>query len=78
MYSLQFGPHIITYSEHHRHHHHHHHHHQMSSSSTSRAIGLMQTFGIKKARSAITKVLAAQDQKLFKSRSFYAENLFSE
>ena len=38
----------------------------------------MQTFGIKEARSVINKVLAAQDQKFFKSRSFYADKLFSE
>ena len=44
-----------------------------SSSSTSRAIGLTQTFGIDEARSVITKVLAAQDQKSFKSRCFYAD-----
>ena len=68
MYSLQFGS---------------HYHHlswtsssSSSSSSTSRAIGLMQTCGIKEARSVITKVLAAQDQKVFKSRSFYADKLF--
>ena len=39
----------------------------------------MQTFGIKEARSVIAKVLAAQDQKSFKSRRLnYADKLFSE